>query len=139
MINNTALDPNPPAFSQRFVRAEEDVLGVSFNVQSQTPDITGTSSREAFSFYEPSLQTQSKSPDIQFSSLCSSTEELLASFNAQDQAPHDPSTQDCQYDPRHLFITPSSLDKCFQGCLLPATLQGYPRSIHPLKKLSRNF
>ena len=38
----------PPAFSQRFVRAEEAALGVSFNAQSQAPDIPGISSRAAF-------------------------------------------------------------------------------------------
>ena len=44
------LGPTPPAFSQHFVRAEEAALGVSFNVQSQTPDIPGISSRAAFSW-----------------------------------------------------------------------------------------
>ena len=72
-----ALGPKPPAFSQRFVRAGETVLSVSFNAQSQTPDIPGISSRAAFSFYVASFQTQSKVPDIQFLSLCTSTEELL--------------------------------------------------------------
>jgi hypothetical protein len=50
-----ALGPKPPAFSQHFVRAEESALGVSFNDQSQVPDIPGISSRVAFSFYADSL------------------------------------------------------------------------------------
>ena len=45
-----ALGPKPSAFSQHFVRAEETALDVSFNVQSQTPDIPGISSRAAFSW-----------------------------------------------------------------------------------------
>ena len=58
-----------PAFAQRFVRAEEAALGVSFNAQSQAPDIPGISSRVVFSCYTASLQTQSKDPDIQLLSL----------------------------------------------------------------------
>jgi hypothetical protein len=99
------LGPKPPAFPQQFVRAEEAALGVSFNAQSQAPDIPGISSRAAFSFYAASLQAQSKAPDIQFLSLRASTEELLASFNAQDQAPDDPSTQDCRCVPRDFLKT----------------------------------
>jgi hypothetical protein len=99
------LGPKPPAFSQNFVRAEEAVLGVSFNAQSQVPDIPGISSRVAFSFYTSSLQVQSKIPDIQFLSLRVFTEELLASFNAQDQT-DDPSTQDCRCVPRDLLKSP---------------------------------
>ncbi len=59
------LDPKTPTFSHHFVRAEEAALGVSFNTQSQAPDIPGISSRTAFSFYTTSLLDQSKSPDIQ--------------------------------------------------------------------------
>lgn len=38
-----APGPKPHADSHRFVRAEEDDLGVSFNDQSQAPDIRGIS------------------------------------------------------------------------------------------------
>ena len=37
--------------------------------------------------------------------LCVSTEVLLDSFNTQDQAPDDPSSQDCQCVPRDFFVT----------------------------------
>ncbi len=100
------LGPKPTPFSQHFVRDEKDALGVSFNSQSQTPDIPGISSRVAFSFYAASLQDQSKVPDIPFLSLHESTEELLSSFNAQDAAPDDPSTQDCGCVPRDFLKTP---------------------------------
>ena len=106
------LGPKSPAFSQGFVRAEETDLGVSFNAQSQVPDIPGISSHEAFSYYTSSLQTQSKVPDIQFLSLRAFTEELLASFNAQDQA-DDPSTQDCRCVPRDLFKSPVPFRQVF--------------------------
>ena len=91
--------PNPPAFSQRFVRVEEAALGVSFNTQSQAPDILGISSRSDFSQYSASLQVQSKVPDIHLLSLRASTEELLTSFNSQDQSPDDPYSQDRQCTP----------------------------------------
>ena len=32
-------------------------------------------------------------------------EDLLASFNAQDQGPDDPSAQTCQFAPRDFFVT----------------------------------
>ena len=48
------------------------------------------------------FQTQSKTPDIQFLSLPTFTEDLLASFNTQDLA-DDPSTQDCRCVPRDLL------------------------------------
>jgi hypothetical protein len=64
------------------------------------------SSRVAFSFYEASLQAQSKAPDIQFLSFHVSTEELLASFNTQDEAPDDPSIQDCRCVPLDFLKTP---------------------------------
>ena len=56
--------PQSQAASSRVARAEEAVLGASFNVQSQTPDIPGASSRAAFSKYTVSLQAHSKAPDI---------------------------------------------------------------------------
>ena len=64
-------------------------LGVSFNAQSQAPDIPGASSRALLLRHTVSLQAQSKAPDIL--SLRVYTEELLASLNAQAQAPDDPS------------------------------------------------
>ena len=48
-------------------------------------DIPGASSCAVFSQYAASLQDQSKAPDIHSLSLRASTEELLASFNSQDQ------------------------------------------------------
>ena len=62
-----------PAFAQRFVRAEEAALGVSFNTQSQTPVIPGISSYVDFSQYSVSFLTQSKAPDIHLMSLHAST------------------------------------------------------------------
>ena len=58
--------PQPQAASNRIARAEEAVLGASFNAQSQAPDIPGASSRAA--------------------SLRAYMEELSASSNAQHQA-----------------------------------------------------
>ena len=82
-------DPQTHAFSHRFACAEEDVLGVSFNDQSQESDIPGISTRVAILQCTSSLQDQSKVPDIPLLLLRESTEEFLASFNAQDQAPDD--------------------------------------------------
>ena len=47
------------------------------------------------------METQSKDPDIYSLSLCVSTEDLLSSFNTQDQTPDDPYTytQDRQCAP----------------------------------------
>jgi hypothetical protein len=73
--------PKSQASSNRFTRAEEDVLGASFNTQSQVSDIPGVSSCAALSKYTVSLQAQSKDPDIH--PLLASTEELLTSFNTQ--------------------------------------------------------
>jgi hypothetical protein len=56
---------------------------------SQAPDIPGDSSRTLLLRHTVSLQAQPKAPDIL--SLRAYTEELLASLNAQDQAPDDPS------------------------------------------------
>ena len=70
-----------------FQRAAEVALGVSFNAQSQAPDIPGASSRALLLRQTASLQAQSKAPDIL--SLRAYTEELLASLNAQAQAPDD--------------------------------------------------
>jgi hypothetical protein len=67
----------------------EVALGVSFNAQSQAPDIPGASSRALLLRHTASLQAQSKTPDIL--SLRAYTEELLASLNAQAQAPDNPS------------------------------------------------
>ena len=97
--------PKMPAASQRFVRAEVAALGVSFNAQSQAPDIPNISTRAAILQYTASLQAQYKAPDIPLLSLRASTKEILASFNAQDQAPDDLSVQDRQCDPREFFVT----------------------------------
>ena len=79
----------PQAAPRLFQRAAEVALGVSFNAQSQAPDIPGASSRVFLSRHTVSLQAKSKAPDIL--SLRAYTEELLASLNAQAQAPDDPS------------------------------------------------
>jgi hypothetical protein len=79
----------PQAAPHLFQRAAEVALGVSFNAQSQAPDIPGASSRALLLRHTASLQAQSKAPDIL--SLRAYTEELLASLNAQAQAPDDPS------------------------------------------------
>ncbi len=67
----------------------EVALGVSFNAQSQAPDIPGASSRDPFLRHTVSLQTQYKTPDIY--SLRAYREEFLVSLNAHAQAPDDPS------------------------------------------------
>ena len=108
-----SLGSKPSAFSQHFVLAEEAALDVSFNAQSQVPDIPGISSRAVFSLCTASLQSQVKTPDIQFLSLCVSTEELLASFNAQDEAPDDPFTQDCCCVPLDFLKTPCPVQTSF--------------------------
>jgi hypothetical protein len=72
-----------------FQRAAEVALGVSFNAQSQAPDIPGASSRALLLRHTASLQAQSKAPGIL--SLRAYTEDLLASLNAQAQAPDNPS------------------------------------------------
>ena len=79
----------PQAAPHLFQRAAEVALGVSFNAQSQAPDIPGASARALLLRHTASLQAQSKAPDIL--SLRAYTEELLASLNAQAQAPDDPS------------------------------------------------
>jgi len=84
-----ALGPMRQAAPQLFQRAAEVALGVSFNAQSQAPDIPGASSRAAFLRHTAPLQTQSKAPDSY--ALRAYTEELLGSLNAQAQAPDDPS------------------------------------------------
>ncbi len=83
-----ALGPMPQAASQIFQRASEVTLGVSFNTQSQSPDIPGVSSSVLFLRHTDSLQTQSKAPDIYSRAY---TEELLTSLNVQAQTPDDPS------------------------------------------------
>jgi hypothetical protein len=83
-----ALGPMPHAAPQLFQRAAEVALGVSFNAQSQAPDIPGASSRAFFLRLSASLQAHVKAPDI--SSLRADTEELASSLNAQAQAPDDP-------------------------------------------------
>ena len=84
-----ALGPTPNADPQLFQRAAEVALGVSFNAQSQAPDIPGASSRAVFLRHTASLQAQSKAPDLY--ALRAYTEELLGSLNAQAQVPDDPS------------------------------------------------
>jgi hypothetical protein len=72
-----------------FQRAAEVALGISFNAQSQAPDIPGASSSALLLWHTAPVQTQFKVPDIR--SLRSYSEEFLASLNAQAQAPDDPS------------------------------------------------
>ncbi len=79
----------PQAAPHLFQRAAEVALGVSFNAQSQAPDIPGALSRALLLRHTVSLQAQSKAPDIL--SLRAYTEEFLASLNAQAQAPDDSS------------------------------------------------
>jgi hypothetical protein len=79
----------PQAAPNLFRRAAEVAFGVSFNAQSQAPDIPGASSRALLLRHTASLQTQSKTPDVL--SLRAYTEEFLASLNTQAQAPDDPS------------------------------------------------
>jgi hypothetical protein len=88
------FDLQPHAASNRIARAEEAVLGVSFNAQSQAPDIPDVSLHAATSRYATSFQAQSLASNIQVVSLRAYMEELSASFNAQDQAPDDFYAQD---------------------------------------------
>ena len=89
MTTGGALGPMPHAAPHLFQRAAEVALGISFNAQSQAPDIPGASSRAFLLRHTGPLQAQSKAPDIR--SLRAYTEEFLASLNAQAQAPDDPS------------------------------------------------
>ena len=75
----------PQAAPRLFQRAAEVALGVSFNAQSQAPDIPGASSRAAFLRHTFSFQAHSKTPDK--IPLRAFTEEVLASLNAQAKAP----------------------------------------------------
>jgi hypothetical protein len=70
-------------------QAAEVTLGVSFNDQSQAPDIPGASSRAVFLRHTAPLPAQSKVPNSYALRTC--TEEILVSLNAQGQAPYDPS------------------------------------------------
>jgi hypothetical protein len=79
----------PQAAPQLFQRPVEVVLGVSFNAQSQGPDIPGVSSHAPVLRHTASLQSQPKAPDIY--ALYAYTGELLTSLNVQAQAPDDPS------------------------------------------------
>jgi hypothetical protein len=89
-----AFGLQPHAASNRIARAEEAVLGSSFNAQSQAPDIPGVTLHAASSRYAVSLQAQSLASGIRLVSLRAYMEELSASFNAHDQAPDDPYAQD---------------------------------------------
>ena len=73
--------PPMTTVSQRFIRPEEVVLGVSFNSQSQSPDIRGISLFNVTNhiFLTGSIQ----GPDIPFLSLCVSTKDLLTVFNTR--------------------------------------------------------
>jgi hypothetical protein len=74
-LPDTLSSPGPKTqvFPHLFTRTEEEVLGVSFNVQSQSPDIPLISTRNALSIYTGSFNSQSRVPDI-----------------SQDQSPDDP-------------------------------------------------
>ncbi len=87
-------------------RAEEAVLGASFNAQSQAPDIPGVSLHGASSPYAASLQAQSLVSAIQLVLLREYMEELSVSFNAQDQAPDDSYAQDRRCAPCIFFDIP---------------------------------
>jgi hypothetical protein len=89
-----AFGLQPHAASNGIALAEEAVLGVPFNAQSQAPDIPDVSLHAASSRYATSFQAQSLVSDIQMVSLREYMEELSASFNAQDQAPDDSYAQD---------------------------------------------
>ena len=79
-----APDPIRQVAPQLFTRAVEVALGISFNTQSQAPDIPDISSRPEKVEYTWSLN--STAPDIPSPSLCASTQELSESLNAQTQA-----------------------------------------------------
>jgi hypothetical protein len=63
------FDLQPHAASNRIARVEEAVLGVSFNSQSQAPDIPGVLLHAFSSRYATSLQAQSLEPDFHLVSL----------------------------------------------------------------------
>ena len=68
--------------SNHIARAEESILVVSFNAQSQESDIPDVSLHAASSRYGTSFQTQSLESDIQVVSLCVYMEELRESSGA---------------------------------------------------------
>ncbi len=84
-----ALDPMPQTTPHLFQWAAEVALGISFNAQSQAPDIPGASSSALLLRHTAPLQVQFKTPDIR--SLRAYSEEFLTSLNSQTQAPDDPS------------------------------------------------
>ena len=73
-------DPTRNATSHFVTRAEETALNMSYNAQSEAPDIPGFSIRTAIAQYTTSLQTQEKAPDISSRSLRVSKHELSVSL-----------------------------------------------------------
>jgi hypothetical protein len=73
---------HPHTVSNHIARAEEAVLGASFNAQSQAPDIPGFLLHDVSSRYTTSLDL-----DFHLVSFRVYMEELSVSFNTQDQAP----------------------------------------------------
>ena len=73
-------------------RAEEATLGVSFNAQSQAPDIPDISSQRCKGAIHPTLSLNSTKNDPVISSLPLRPlkQELSAALNAHSQAPEDP-------------------------------------------------
>ena len=100
-----ALGPMPQAAPHLFQRAAEVALGVSFNAQSQAPDIPGASSRVVISRHTFSFQAHSKAPDK--IPLRAFMEEVLASFNTQARTP-DRQWTPCIFveKPRHCSPVP---------------------------------
>jgi hypothetical protein len=121
------------------LRAEEDTLGVSFNAQSQAPDIPEFSARATRIEYTLSLNATQNDPEIFFLPLRALKQELSASLNAQSQAPDDPlHALDSKCAPRDSLYHSPFFSKVLQR--LPARISTAPlqplciptkRHIHP--------
>jgi hypothetical protein len=122
-----------------YLRVEEVTLGISFNTQSQAPDIPNISSRAAMIEYTLPLNTTQNDPDISSLPLRTLKQELSASLNAQSQAHDDPfHSQDSSRAPRDSLYNSPFFSHVFQS--LPTRISTDPlqplyipttRHIHP--------
>jgi hypothetical protein len=98
-----------------YLRAEEATLGISFNSQSQAPDIPNISSHTAMKEYNLSLNATQNDPDISRLPLRGLKQELSVSLNTQFQAPDDTfHAQDSSRAPRDSLYNSPFINQVFQ-------------------------
>jgi hypothetical protein len=104
-----------------YLRAEDSTLGISFNAQSQAPDIPNISSRAAIIEYTLSLNATQNDPDISRLPLRGLQQELSVSLSTQSQAPDDPfHAQDSSCAPRDSLYNSPSISQALQ--MLPTRI-----------------